>query len=125
VYTVFHNTKALVEGSHKMGSKLRALIREDLLWDSVEAEYIGVVDVSGTFGCKVRLAEHEVALIRVVVNIYADGIEAIQFRKLGDKVNTDVFPGRSWHFVRLECSVQMLCRLVALALVTSKNVLLH
>jgi hypothetical protein len=47
------NTKALVEGSHETGSKLQALIREDLLWDSVEAEYIGVVDVGGTLGRKV------------------------------------------------------------------------
>jgi hypothetical protein len=78
------NTKVLVESSHKTGSKLQAPIREDLLWDSVEAKYIGVVDIGGTFGCKVRLAGHEVALIRVVVNVDADGIEAIRFGKLGD-----------------------------------------
>jgi hypothetical protein len=47
------NTKVLVESSHETGSELRALIREDLLRNSVEAEYIGVVDISGTFGCKV------------------------------------------------------------------------
>jgi hypothetical protein len=57
------NTKALVEGSHKMGSKLWAMIGEDLLWNSMEVKYIKVVDVSGTFSCKVRLAGHEVALI--------------------------------------------------------------
>jgi hypothetical protein len=57
------DTKALVEGSHEMGSKLRALIEEDLLRDSMEAEYVGVVDVSGTLGCKVRLAGHKVALV--------------------------------------------------------------
>jgi hypothetical protein len=47
------DTKALIEGSHETGSELRASIREDLLWNSVEAEYIEVVDVGGTFGCKV------------------------------------------------------------------------
>jgi hypothetical protein len=71
------DTKALVEGSHEMGSELRAPIGEDLLWDSVEPEYVGVVDVSSTLGCKVRLAGHEVALIRVVVNVYADRIESV------------------------------------------------
>jgi hypothetical protein len=78
------DTKALVECSHETGSKLQTLIGEDLLRNSVEAEYVGVVDVGGTFGCKVRLAGHEVALIRVVVNVYTDGIEAIQSRELGD-----------------------------------------
>jgi hypothetical protein len=57
------NTKALVKSSHEMGSELRAPIGEDLLQDPMKAEYIRVVDVSGTFGCKVRLAGHEVALI--------------------------------------------------------------
>jgi hypothetical protein len=91
----------------------------------VEAEYIGVVDVGGTFGCKVRLAGHEVALIRVVVDVYADGIESVRSGKLGDEVDTDVFPGHSWRFVRLERGVRMLCGLVALALVASEDVLLH
>jgi hypothetical protein len=31
------NTKAFVEGSHEIGSKLQASIGEDLLWDSVQA----------------------------------------------------------------------------------------
>jgi hypothetical protein len=57
------NTKALVESSYEMGSELWAAIGEDLLWDSIKVEYIGVIDVSGTLGCKVRLARHEVALI--------------------------------------------------------------
>jgi hypothetical protein len=57
------NIKALVESFHETGSKLRAPIREDLLWDSVEAEYIGVVDIGSTFGCKIRLAGHKMALI--------------------------------------------------------------
>jgi hypothetical protein len=61
----------------------------------VEAEYVGVVDVSSTFGYKVRLAGHEVTLIRVVVDVYADGIKAVRSGKLGDKVDTDMFPGRS------------------------------
>jgi hypothetical protein len=78
------DTKALVEGSHETGSKLRALIGEDLLWDSVKAEYVGVVDVSSTLGCKVRLAGHKVALIRVVVDVYTDGIESVRSGKLGD-----------------------------------------
>jgi hypothetical protein len=78
------DTKALIECSHETGSELRALIREDLFWYSVEAEYIGVVDVGGTFGCKIRLAEHEVALIRVVVDVYTDGIESVRSGKLGD-----------------------------------------
>jgi hypothetical protein len=83
------------------------------------------MDVGGTFGCKVRLAGHKVALIRVVVDVYADGIESVRSGKLGDKVDTDVFPGRSWRSVRLECSVRMLCGLIALALVTSEDVFLH
>jgi hypothetical protein len=78
------DTKVLVEGSHETSSKLRAAIREDLLWDPVKVEYIEVVDVCGIFGCKIRLARHEVALIQVVVDINADGVEAIQSRKLGD-----------------------------------------
>jgi hypothetical protein len=78
------DTKALVEGSHETGSKLRASIREDLLWDSVEAEYVEVVDVRGTFDCKIGFAGHEVALIQVVVDIYTDRIEAVRFGKLGD-----------------------------------------
>jgi hypothetical protein len=119
------DTKALVEGSHETGSKLRAPIREDLLRDSVEAEYVGVMDVGGTFGRKVRLAGHEVALIRIVVDVYVDRVESVRSGKLGDEVDTDVFPGRSWHFVRLESGVRMLCGLVALALVASEDVLLH
>jgi hypothetical protein len=71
------NIKALVESFHETGSKLRAPIREDLLWDSVEAEYVGVVDIGSTFGCKVRLAGHKMALIRVVVNVDTDEIEAV------------------------------------------------
>jgi hypothetical protein len=77
------DTKALVEGSHETGSELRTPIREDLR-DSMEAEYIGVMDVGGTFGCKVRLAGHEVALIRVVVDVYTDGIKSVRPGKLGD-----------------------------------------
>jgi hypothetical protein len=91
----------------------------------VEAEYIGVMDVSGIFGCKVRLAEHEVALIRVMVDVYADGIESVRSGKLGNKVDTDMFPGCSWRFVRLERGVRMLCGLVALALVASEDILFH
>jgi hypothetical protein len=91
----------------------------------MEAEYIGVVDVGGTLSCKVRLAGHKVALIRVVVDVYTDGIKSVRSGKLGDKVDTDMFPGRSWRFVRLECGVWMLCRLVVLALVASEDVLLH
>jgi hypothetical protein len=91
----------------------------------VEAEYIRVMDVGGTFGCKVRLAGHKMALIRVVVDVYTDGIESVRSGELGDKVDTDMFPGRSWRFVRLERRVRMLCGLVALALVASEDVLLH
>jgi hypothetical protein len=119
------NTKALVESSHETGSKLQAAIREDLLWDSVEAEYIGVVDVCGTFGCKVRLAGHEVALIQIVIDINADGVKAIQSGELDDKVYTDIFLWRSWHFVRLKRGIQILCGLVALALVASEDVLFY
>jgi hypothetical protein len=119
------DTKVLVEGSHEMGSKLRAPIGEDLLRNSVEAEYIGVMDVGGTFGCKVKLAGHEVALIQVVVDVDTDGIEAVRSGELGDKVDTDMFPRRSWHFVRLERRVWMLCGFVPLALVASEDVLLH
>jgi hypothetical protein len=43
----------------------------------MKAEYIRVVDVSGTFGCKVRLTGHQMALIRVMIDIYTDGIKAI------------------------------------------------
>jgi hypothetical protein len=57
------DTKALVEGSHKTGCKLRAPIGEYLLWDSVKAEYVGVMDVGGTLGRKIRLAGHKVTLI--------------------------------------------------------------
>jgi hypothetical protein len=64
-------------------------------------------------------------LIRVMVDVYADGIESVRSGKLGDKVNTDMFPGRGWRFVRLEHGVRMLCGLVALALVTSEDILLH
>jgi hypothetical protein len=78
------DTKALVEGSYETGSKLRTAIGEDLLRDPMEVEYVGVVDVSGTLGCKVRLAGHEVALIRVVIDVNTDGIEAIRSRELGD-----------------------------------------
>jgi hypothetical protein len=119
------DTKVLIEGSHETSGEMRAPIGEDLLRDSVEAEYIGVMDVGGTFGYKVRLAGHEVALIRVMVNVYADGIESVRSGKLDDKVDTDMFPGRSWCFVRLERGVRMLCGLVALALVASEDILLH
>jgi hypothetical protein len=71
------NTKALVEGSYKMGSKLQTLIREDFLWNSMKAEYIRVMNVSGTLGCKVRLAGHKVALIQIVIDIDANGFEAV------------------------------------------------
>jgi hypothetical protein len=71
------DTKALVESSHKTGSELRAPIREDLLWDSMKAEYIGVMDVRGTFGCKVRLAGYKVALIQVVIDVDTDGVKAV------------------------------------------------
>jgi hypothetical protein len=57
------DTKALVESSHETGSKLWATIGKDLLRDSMKTKYIGVVDVSGTLGCKVRLVGHEMALI--------------------------------------------------------------
>jgi hypothetical protein len=78
------DTKTLVEGSHKTSSKLQASIREDLLWDSVKVEYVGVVDVCGTLGCKIGLAGHEVALIRIVVDVYTDRIEAVRSGKLGN-----------------------------------------
>jgi hypothetical protein len=119
------DTKAFVEGSHEIGSELRAPIREDLLQDSVEVEYVGVMDVCGTFGCKVRLAGHEVALIQVVVDVDTDGIETVRSGELGDKVDIDMFSGRSWRFVRLEHRVRMLCGLVVLALVASEDVLLY
>jgi hypothetical protein len=47
-------------------------------------EYIEVMDISGTLGCKVRLAGHKVALIRVVIDVNTDGIETVQSGKLGD-----------------------------------------
>jgi hypothetical protein len=119
------DTKALVESSHETGSELRAPIREDLLRDSMEAEYVGVMDVRGTLGCKVRLAGHEVALVRIVFNVDTDGIVSVRSGKLGDEVYTDMFPGRGWHFVRLERRVRVLCRLVALAVVAAEDVLLH
>jgi hypothetical protein len=78
------DTKALVEGSHEIGSELWAAIGEDLLWNSMKTEYIGVMDVSGILSCKVRLAGHKVALIQVVIDVDTDGIEAVQSRKLGD-----------------------------------------
>jgi hypothetical protein len=77
------DTKALVESSHKTSSKLQAAIREDLPRDSVEAEYIEVVDVSST-SCKIRLAGHEVALVQVMIDVDANGIKAVQSGKLGD-----------------------------------------
>jgi hypothetical protein len=60
-----------------MSSKLQAPIGEDLLRNSVQAEYIGVVDVGGTLDGKVRLAGYEVALIQVVVDVDADGVKSI------------------------------------------------
>jgi hypothetical protein len=50
----------------------------------VEAEYIRVVDVNGTLGCKTRLAGHEVTLIQIVIDVDIDGIEAVRSGKLGD-----------------------------------------
>jgi hypothetical protein len=35
----------------------------------MEAKYIGVMEISSTFGCKVRLAGYKVALIQVVVDV--------------------------------------------------------
>jgi hypothetical protein len=43
----------------------------------MKVEYIEIVDVSGTLGYKVRLAGHEVALIRVVIDVYADGVKTV------------------------------------------------
>lgn len=71
------DTKVLVEGSHKMGGKLRAAIREDLLRNSVEVEYVGVIEVSSIFSHECRLALDKVSLIQVVININVDGIEAL------------------------------------------------
>jgi hypothetical protein len=78
------NTKVLVKSSHEMGSKLWTAIGEDFLRNPMKTEYIGVVDVRGTLGCKVRLAGYKVALIQVVINVDIDGVEAIQSGKLGD-----------------------------------------
>jgi hypothetical protein len=78
------DTKVLVKSSHETSSKLWAAIREDLLQNSVKAEYVRVVDVSGTLGYKIRLAGYKVALIRVVVDVNADGIETVQSGKLSD-----------------------------------------
>jgi hypothetical protein len=78
------DTKALVKSSHETSSKLQAAIGEDLLRDSMEAENVGVIDVRGTLGYKVRLAGHEVALIQIVVNVDTDGVKAIQSGELGD-----------------------------------------
>jgi hypothetical protein len=78
------DTKALIECSHETGSELRAPIEEDFLGDSVKAEYVRVVDVGGTFGCKVRLTGHKVTLIRIVIDVNTDGIEAIRSGELGD-----------------------------------------
>jgi hypothetical protein len=69
--------KALIESFHEMSSKLWAAIREDLLWNPMKTEYVGVMDVSNTLGCKIRLAEHKVALIQIVININTDGIGVI------------------------------------------------
>jgi hypothetical protein len=57
------NTKALIESSYETSSELWAATGEDLLWNSMKMEYVRVVNVSGTLGCKVRLAGHKVALI--------------------------------------------------------------
>jgi hypothetical protein len=78
------DTKALIEGSHETSSELQAPIGEDLLRDPVESEYIGVVDVGGTLGCKVRLAGYKVALIQVIIDVYTDGIKPVRSGKLGD-----------------------------------------
>jgi hypothetical protein len=71
------DTKALIEGSHEMGSKLWTPIREDLLWNSIKSEYVGIVNIGGTFGCKVRLAGHKMALIQIMIDVDIDGVEAV------------------------------------------------
>jgi hypothetical protein len=71
------DTKTLVEGSHETGSKLQTPIGEGLLRDSMKTEYIGVMDVGGTLGCKIRLAGYKVALIQVVIDVDTDGVKAV------------------------------------------------
>lgn len=90
------DTKALVEGSHETGGELRAAVREDPLRDSVEAEYVGVVEVSSTFSRKYRIGRDEVSLIQVVINIDADRIEALRSGELGDGIDSNVIPGSGW-----------------------------
>jgi hypothetical protein len=45
------NIKMLIEGMHKSGCKLLAVIGEDLFWDFMKMEDVLIVKFYSTFGC--------------------------------------------------------------------------
>ena len=71
------NAEVLIQGSHKMCCKLQAAIRIYLLWDTMESEYIFVVEVSNTFSRDVVMGECEMGLTREVVDIGANRVMAV------------------------------------------------
>jgi hypothetical protein len=69
----YFNTKMLVEGMHKLGCKLWAVIGEDFSWDSMKVENIPIVKFGSSFGRQVRFAQNKTSLVGVVIHVDCRG----------------------------------------------------
>jgi hypothetical protein len=68
------NPEFLVQSFGKASGELRAPIRHNLGWESVEAEYLAVVDIRYPFRIDLRSGRQNVYLFTIMVNINYNSI---------------------------------------------------
>jgi hypothetical protein len=91
----------------------------------VEAKDIPIVKVSSALGRQVGLTQNKVSLIGVVVHVDSNRVVVVRGRQLHDKIYANMLPESCRDFLRLENSFGMLCRLVALTLFTTQDIIVH
>jgi hypothetical protein len=91
----------------------------------MKTEYISIIEISSIFGCQVRLTQNKVSLVRVVVNIDCNQVKVTRQRQLHNKINANMLLKFSKDFLRLENSFEVLCKLIALMFLATKDVLVY
>jgi hypothetical protein len=118
-------TKTFIECMHKLGHKLGAVIGEDFFRNSVKMEDIPIMKIGSALGCQVGLARDKVSLIKVVIHVDHNGVKVVRGGQLRNKIDANMLPRSSRDFLRLQDSFGVLCRLIALALLTTQDIFVY
>jgi hypothetical protein len=66
-----------------------------------------------------------VSLVGIIVHIDCNRVKVVGERQLHDEINANMLPRSHRNFLWLENSFEMLCRLIALALFPTQDVLVY